>query len=67
MILDELDAAYLTLNGSGALLWRLLAMRATREELIEALLDAYEVDHATAVADTDAFLASLSEHGLLAS
>jgi len=67
VILDAREATYLTLNGSGAVLWRLLATDATREELVRALLDAYEVDHPTAAADTDAFLAALSEQGLLAS
>ena len=67
VILDGRDATYLTLNGSGALLWRLLATNATREQLVTALLDTYEVDHLTAAADTDSFLATLSEQGLLAS
>lgn len=67
VILDGRDATYLTLNGSGALLWRRLAGTASRDELVEALLESYEVDRATAAADTDAFLAALTEQGLLAS
>jgi hypothetical protein len=67
VILDGRDATYLTLNGSGALLWRRLAGAAARDELVDVLLESYEVDHATAAADTDAFLAALSEQGLLAS
>ena len=67
VILDGRDATYLTLNGSGAVLWRRLAGSATRDELVEALLETYEVDHSTAAADTDAFLAALCEQGLLAS
>ncbi len=67
VILDGRDATYLTLNGSGALLWRRLAGSATRDELVGALLEFYEVDHPTAAADTDAFLAALAEQGLLAS
>jgi len=66
VILDGRDATYMTLNGSGALLWRRLAESATRDELVGALLEAYEVDRPTAAADTDAFLAALSEQGLLA-
>jgi len=66
VILDGRDATYLTLNGSGAVLWRLLATDATRQELVDALLGTYEVDHLTAAADTDAFLATLSEQGFLA-
>ncbi|MBV9801669.1 MAG: PqqD family protein [Solirubrobacterales bacterium] len=67
VVLDGRDATYLTLNGSGALLWRMLSRCATREELVGALLDAYQVDEPTAEADTDAFLSTLSEQGLLAS
>jgi hypothetical protein len=67
VVLDGRDATYLTLNGSGALLWRKLAGSATRDELVGALLEAYEVEESTAAADTDAFLTSLSEQGLLAS
>ena len=66
VILDGRDATYLTLNGSGALLWRMLADSATRDELVEALLGVYDVDHSRAAADTDAFLATLAEQGLLA-
>lgn len=66
VVLDGREAAYLTLNGSGALLWRMLSRSATRDELVDALLDAYEVDPTTAAADADAFLTTLSEQGLLA-
>jgi len=67
VILDGREATYLTLNGSGAILWRKLAGSATRAELVDALLDAYEVDLSTAAADTDVFLTALTEQGLLAS
>lgn len=65
VILDGRDASYLTLNGSGALLWRTLADGASRDELIGALLSVYEVDAARARADTDAFLESLYARGFL--
>ncbi|HUA02600.1 MAG TPA: PqqD family protein [Solirubrobacteraceae bacterium] len=63
--LDGRDASYLTVNGSGALLWRMLATSASRDELVRALVETYEVEAATAEADTDAFLRTLSERGLL--
>jgi len=65
VVLDSRDAHYLTLNGSGALLWRMLAVSATRHDLVVALLDAYDVDKETAASDTDAFLDLLADHGLL--
>jgi hypothetical protein len=65
VVLDGRDAVYLTVNGSGALLWRMLAESSTREDLVGALTDAYEVDEAQAATDTDAFLGELSAKGLL--
>lgn len=66
VVLDGRDATYLTVNGSGALLWRLLAAGATREQLVGALLDAYDVAEPAAAVDTDKFLQTLAEQGLLA-
>lgn len=66
VVLDARDATYLTLNGPGALLWGLLDKSATRDELVAALLAAYEVDASVAGRDTDAFLEMLAEQGLLA-
>ena len=63
VILDGRDAAYLTLNGLGALLWRMLAASATSDELVGALLDAYEVEESIAAADTDAFLGRSQSKG----
>jgi hypothetical protein len=66
VVLDGRDATYLTLNGSGALLWRMLAASTTRDDLVGALLETYQVEESTAAADADAFLMRLSEQGLLA-
>jgi hypothetical protein len=66
VVLDGREAVYLTLNGSGALLWRMLVTETTREDLVAALIDAYDVDEPTALADTDSFLRSLTDQGLLA-
>ncbi len=66
VILDGARAEYLTLNRSGAVLWRRLALGATREELASALLDVYEdLDPASAGGDADAFLSRLASLGLL--
>ncbi len=67
VVLNARDASYLTLNGSGALLWRMLTTSTTRDELVGALLDAYDVSESTALADTTAFLQTLAEQGLLVS
>jgi hypothetical protein len=65
--LDGKDSVYLALQGSGAVLWRLLANSTTRDGLVEALVDRYGIDATRATEDVDAFLASLNERGLLAS
>ena len=56
----------LTLNESGALLWKALEQGGDRENLAEALLEEYDVDRATALADVDEFLAKLQRAGCLA-
>ena len=65
--LDAQGAVYLAVQGSGAVLWRLLAHSTTRERLVEALVETYDVDSASAGDDVDEFLETLSKRGLLGS
>jgi hypothetical protein len=65
--LDTRGAVYLAVQGSGAVLWRLLADSTTREGMVEALVETYDIDSALAGDDVDEFLATLNERGLLAS
>ncbi len=55
----------MSLNETGAFLWELLDKGAERGDLVDSLTREYEVDTQTAVADVDAFLASLRERALL--
>ena len=64
--LEASGSRYVAANGSGTLLWRALAAGTTRDELVDELVQAYEVDRTRAEADTDTFLAQLREQGLLA-
>jgi len=54
------------LNESGAFLWKQLESGKTKEQMLAALLDEYDVDDEQAVADVDRFIALMTEAGLLA-
>lgn len=55
----------LTLNETGALLWKALEQGGDREALADALTAEYTVDRATALSDVDEFLAKLAKSGCL--
>lgn len=55
----------ITLNESGALLWKALEQGGDRETLADVLCAEYEVTRAEAMADVDEFLAKLTEVGCL--
>lgn len=55
----------LSLNDSGALLWKTLEQGGDRDTLADALTAEYEVDRSTALADADEFLATLAKAGCL--
>jgi hypothetical protein len=63
--LDEQSATYLSGNPAATLLWPELAAGATKDDLVEALLDAFELDREQAVADVDAFVSDLQARNLL--
>lgn len=63
---DSLDFnGMLTLNESGALLWKALEQGADRETLADALLAEYIVSWEEALADADEFLRKLADAGCL--
>ena len=55
----------MSLNGTGAFLWRMLENGAERDELAEALVREYDTDRQTAEKDLDAFIARLREKALI--
>jgi hypothetical protein len=65
VVLDLENSRYLTISGSGVLLFELLREEHDHDELVAALLSAFEVDEDTARRDVDAFIADLSDAGLL--
>ncbi len=54
-----------TLTESGTLLYRKLTEGCTKEDLVQTLLDEYEVDQEKASEDVDAFLEQLEKAGVL--
>jgi hypothetical protein len=62
---DTRKSVYMAVNRSGAALWPALAAGATREDLVERLVEAYGLDRGSAEGDVDAFLHVLDEHDLL--
>lgn len=54
-----------TLNETGGFLWEKLTTGATEDELLEAILDTYEIDEETARADVNAFIEKVSDSNLI--
>jgi hypothetical protein len=65
VVLHMSTATYLTINGSGRVLWKLLVDGATRGSLAEALIATYSIEADRAAEDVDAYLSSLAECSLL--
>lgn len=55
----------ISLNETGAFMWKLLSEGITEEELVKAVLGEYSVDEETAEADVKAFVAKLKEADLV--
>lgn len=66
IVLDLEGSVYLKLNGSGRVLWELLADAAGPDALAGALVHAYGIDEDRAKADVDEFIGELRRRGLLA-
>ncbi len=55
----------ITLNAVGAYIWELLESEQTIDSLVQALVERYEVDTATATADVEAFVAKMKSTGAI--
>lgn len=53
------------LNETGRVIWDMLSAGAEREEMIERLLETYEVDRTVLERDCDLFLQTLKEKNIL--
>jgi hypothetical protein len=65
VVLELPTTTYLTLNGSAMQLWLRLVEGATPEELVDMLIDRYNISSELAKSDTESFLADLAERELL--
>jgi hypothetical protein len=65
VLLDTKSAEYLSVNRTGAFLWPRMVQGCTVTELTEALADHFGVSAEQAATDTDSFLDSLRQLGLL--
>lgn len=63
--LDLTTTEYLTANHAAAILWQELATGCSREDLVEALRRAFDLETDAADRDVDGFLAELRGQGLL--
>lgn len=55
----------ITLNETGAFVWKILQSESVYSDIISALVENYEVDESIAVRDLDNFLKICREHGVL--
>ena len=63
---DELNLnMMITLNDTGRFLWQRLEAGSTLDELVQAMLEEYEVDKQTACAGAERFVSKLQERGFL--
>jgi len=65
VILDLSSSTYLTANASGAVLMKELTEERSSQELAQALVDAFGIDHDQATADVRTFVQTLNDSGLL--
>ena len=63
--IDLGNSAYIGMNESGVVLWRRLAKGTTREQLIDELVNAFDIEPDRAANDVQGFLDELVARNLL--
>lgn len=66
IVLDKRTWTYMGINGSGAVLFKAIAQRTTLGSLTEVLQQAFDISTSVARRDSEAFVALLETHELLA-
>jgi hypothetical protein len=65
IIMDLRSGHYFSADGSGALVWQAVADGCGRAAILAWAAEAFDAEPARVSADIDAFLAQLTEHGLV--
>lgn len=65
VILDIPSGRYFGLNDVGALIWELLDGDHDRDDILDAITAAYDIDRTTAAGDLDTLIAELTGAGLV--
>ena len=56
---------YITLNPTAKIMWEVLEKGCTEQDLVNAILEKYDIDEATATRDVRAFVEKLSNAGVI--
>ena len=64
-LLDLASSNYYTLNGSAAMIWEWLGSGATVAELIDRMLETFDVEREVCADDVQAVVASFEDAGLV--
>ena len=65
IVLDLDGSRYLQVNGTGRVLWEALVSGGTEAEMIDALVERFDIGRDRAEADVTAFIADLQRRGLV--
>lgn len=65
VILNVENGDYFRVNSTGRLIWETLAAGAQLDELVEALVNTFEIAQSDALADVNDFLGELEERSLI--
>lgn len=66
VVLDLDQSCYVSISGAGAVVWEHLAKGASLDDVLDRIVDEYDVDREQAAADVEAFVQNLRDRRLMA-